>query len=254
MSTIDHVTIRAGDRDSMVKFYDGAFDLLDFAGDRHAGDAGVEWGDFSLAEADAERAPTEGLHIAFTADSRQLVDSWWRGMIDAGYRSDGEPGPRPQYRPDYYGAFVLDSQGNSVEAVTHARAREQNTGSIDHLWIRVEELEPITRFYGLIAPVLRLKPRDLGERYGLVAEAGSFTFTKGRPTRNLHLAIGVGDQQTVDAFYASAIAAGGRDYGAPGERPQYHPGYYGAFVLDPAGTNLEAVFHNRSVTSTSAAN
>ena len=102
--------------------------------------------------------------------------------------------------------------------------------------------------------MLRLKPRDLGARYGLVAEAGSFTFTEGRPTANLHLAIGVGDQQTVDAFYASAIAAGGRDYGAPGERPHYHPGYYGAFVLDPAGTNLEAVFHDRSATSTSASN
>jgi catechol 2,3-dioxygenase-like lactoylglutathione lyase family enzyme len=175
-------------------------------------------------------------------------------MVDASYRSDGEPGPRPQYSPDYYGAFVLDRQGNSVEAVTHARAREHETGSIDHLWIRVEELGPISRFYGLIAPVLGLKPRDLSERYGLVAEAGSFTFTEGRPTRNLHLAIGVADQQTVDAFYASAIAAGGRDNGAPGERPEYHPGYYGAYVLDPAGTNLEAVFHDRSVTSTSTAN
>jgi catechol 2,3-dioxygenase-like lactoylglutathione lyase family enzyme len=252
MSTIDHVTIRAGDRDSMVKFYDHAFDLLGFAGDRHAGDAGVEWGDFSLAEANAEQAPTEGLHIAFTADSQELVDSWWRGLIDAGYRSDGEPGLRPQYRPDYYGAFVVDGQGNSAEAVTHRGARERPTGLIDHLWIRVEELEPIRPFYGLIAPVLGLKARDLGERFGLVAEAGSFTFTEGRPTRNLHLAIGVGDQQTVDAFYASALAAGGRDNGAPGERPSHHPGYYGAYVIDPAGTNLEAVFHDRRLTSTSA--
>jgi catechol 2,3-dioxygenase-like lactoylglutathione lyase family enzyme len=253
MGTIDHVTIRAGELDSMVEFYDRAFDLLHFAGDRHSGDLGVEWGDFSLAEADAERSPTEGLHIAFTADSRELVDSWWSGMVDAGYRSDGEPGPRPQYRPDYYGAFILDVQGNSLEAVTHARAREHGRGSIDHVWIRVEELESIRRFYGSIAPVLGLKSRDLGERFGLVAEAGSFTFTEGRPTRNLHLAIGVGDQQTVDAFYASAIAAGGRDNGAPGERPEYHPGYYGAYVLDPAGTNLEAVFHDRSVTSMSSA-
>lgn len=252
MSTIDHVTIRAGDRDSMVKFYDGLFDLLDFAGDRHAGDAGVEWGDFSLAEADAQRPPTEGLHIAFTADSRELVDSWWRGMIDAGYRSDGEPAPRPQYRLDYYGAFVLDGQDNSAEAVTYGGARERATGLIDHLWIRVQELEPIRRFYGLIAPVLGLNARDLGERFGLVADAGSFTFTEGRPTRNLHLAIGVGDQQTVDAFHASALAAGGRDNGAPGERPHYHPGYYGAYVIDPAGTNLEAVFHDRSLTSTFA--
>jgi hypothetical protein len=170
-------------------------------------------------------------------------------MVDAGYRSDGEAGPRPQYSPDYYGAFVLDRQGNSVEAVTHTRAREQNTGSIDHLWIRTKELEPIRRFYALVAPVLGLKRCDLGERYGLVAEAGSFTFTGGPPTRNLHLAVGVGDQQIVDAFYTSAIVAGGRDNGKPGERPEYHPGYYGAYVLDPAGTNLEAVLHDRGVTS-----
>jgi hypothetical protein len=56
----------------------------------------------------------------------------------------------------------------------------------------------------------------------------------------------------VDAFYASALAAGGRDNGAPGERPSYHPGYYGAYVIDPAGTNLEAVFHDRRLTSTFA--
>ncbi|OMG07840.1 glyoxalase [Actinomyces naeslundii] len=47
----------------------------------------------------------------------------------------------------------------------------------------------------------------------------------------------------VDAFYEAALAAGGTDNGAPGERPHYHPGYYGAFVLDPDGNNLEAVFH-----------
>src|SRR4029453_12489377 len=145
------------DRDSMVKFYDRVFDLLEFAGDRHAGDAGVEWGDFSLAEADSERGPTEGLHIAFTADSRQLVDSWWGGLVDAGYRSDGEPGLRPQYRPDYYGAFVLDGHGNSVEAVTHARAREEEVGASDHLWIRVRDIVESRLFYETVAPVVGLR-------------------------------------------------------------------------------------------------
>ena len=51
------------------------------------------------------------------------------------------------------------------------------------------------------------------------------------------------DQATVDAFYPAAMAAGGTDNGAPGLRPEYHPGYYGAFVLDPDGHNIEAVFH-----------
>ena len=51
------------------------------------------------------------------------------------------------------------------------------------------------------------------------------------------------DRETVDAFHAAALAAGGTDNGAPGPRPIYHPGYYGAFVLDPDGNNVEAVCH-----------
>jgi catechol 2,3-dioxygenase-like lactoylglutathione lyase family enzyme len=249
MGTIDHVTIRVTDLAAARAFYERAFELLGFGGQRHEGDLGIEWGDFSISEADAERPPTEGLHIAFTADSQALVDSWWRGMIDAGYRSDGAPGGRPQYRPDYYGAFVLDGQGNSVEAVTHGGARDRLTGLIDHLWIRVAELEPIKRFYTEIASTVGLKARDLGERFGLVAEAGSFTFLEGPPTRNLHLAIGVGDRKTVEKFHEAGLAAGGRDNGEPGERPHYHAGYYGAYIIDPGGINLEAVFHDRSLTS-----
>ena len=250
MGTIDHVTIRVTDLATTRAFYERVFELLGFNGERHESDLGVEWDDFSIVEANPERAATQGLHIAFTADSPELVDRWWRGITEAGYRSDGEPGLRPQYRPDYYGAFVLDGQGNSVEAVTHAGARERLTGEIDHLWIRVEELEPIKRFYENIAPTVNLKARDLGERFGLVAEARSFTLLEGPRTHNLHLAIGVDDQRTVERFHEVALAAGGRDYGGPGERPQYHPGYYCAYVLDPAGTNLEAVFHDRTLTST----
>ena len=59
----------------------------------------------------------------------------------------------------------------------------------------------------------------------------------------LHIAIATKDRAAVDAFHRAALAAGGRDNGAPGLRPQYHPGYYGAFVLDPDGHNVEAVCH-----------
>jgi catechol 2,3-dioxygenase-like lactoylglutathione lyase family enzyme len=59
----------------------------------------------------------------------------------------------------------------------------------------------------------------------------------------VHVAFGVGSRALVDAFYEAAIAAGGRDNGAPGLRPHYHPDYYGAFVLDPDGHNIEAVCH-----------
>jgi catechol 2,3-dioxygenase-like lactoylglutathione lyase family enzyme len=58
-----------------------------------------------------------------------------------------------------------------------------------------------------------------------------------------HVAFASADRSTVDAFHRAALAAGGRDNGAPGLRPQYHPNYYGAFVLDPDGYNIEAVCH-----------
>jgi catechol 2,3-dioxygenase-like lactoylglutathione lyase family enzyme len=59
----------------------------------------------------------------------------------------------------------------------------------------------------------------------------------------LHIAFTAKSRAVVDAFHAAAIAAGGKDNGPPGPRPQYHPGYYGAFVLDPDGHNIEAVIH-----------
>jgi catechol 2,3-dioxygenase-like lactoylglutathione lyase family enzyme len=66
------------------------------------------------------------------------------------------------------------------------------------------------------------------------------------PTRPaLHVAFRAADRATVDAFHAAALAAGGRNNGLPGLRPQYHPDYYGAFVLDPDGHNIEAVCHTK---------
>jgi catechol 2,3-dioxygenase-like lactoylglutathione lyase family enzyme len=66
---------------------------------------------------------------------------------------------------------------------------------------------------------------------------------EGRLKATLHVAIAADDRDTVDAFHRAALAAGGHDNGAPGVRPQYHPNYYGAFVLDPDGHNIEAVCH-----------
>jgi catechol 2,3-dioxygenase-like lactoylglutathione lyase family enzyme len=64
-------------------------------------------------------------------------------------------------------------------------------------------------------------------------------------TVNLHLAFPAPDRATVDALHRAAVEAGFRDNGGPGERAEYHAGYYGAFVLDPDGNNVEAVFHDR---------
>ena len=67
----------------------------------------------------------------------------------------------------------------------------------------------------------------------------------GPSTEGLHIAFAASDDEAVDAFHSAATAAGYADHGAPGERPQYHDGYYAAYVLDPDGTNVELVNHHR---------
>jgi catechol 2,3-dioxygenase-like lactoylglutathione lyase family enzyme len=70
-----------------------------------------------------------------------------------------------------------------------------------------------------------------------------FWVAEREPSGPVHIAFASPDRATVDAFHAAALAAGGRDNGPPGLRPHYHPSYYGAFVLDPDGNNVEAVCH-----------
>jgi catechol 2,3-dioxygenase-like lactoylglutathione lyase family enzyme len=80
---------------------------------------------------------------------------------------------------------------------------------------------------------------------GISGQDRGFTLLRGEPTANVHIAFPVADDDAVREFYRVAVAAGYRDNGGPGERSIYHPGYYGAFVLDPDGNNIEAVNHNR---------
>jgi catechol 2,3-dioxygenase-like lactoylglutathione lyase family enzyme len=240
----DHVTIRVSDHAASVRFYETVLGSIGL--DKTATD---EWEDFSFYQRDE---PTTGLHIGFCAWSRDDVDRFWRTGVDAGFQSDGEPGMRSEYRADYYGSFLLDPDGNSVEAVNHGGMRKR--GNIDHLWIRVPDLAAASSFYEELSPYtgFRLKSRPAG-RVHFDGDGTSFALVDDeRPnTRNLHIAFGSDasddiTNETVDAFHAAAIAAGYADNGEPGERPQYHPGYYAAFVLDPAGTNVEVVCHNRT--------
>jgi catechol 2,3-dioxygenase-like lactoylglutathione lyase family enzyme len=243
LATIDHVTVRVADLAASRDFYARVFELLPYTGDADGGGF-LEWDDFSLAEADGDHPPTRGAHIAFTAESRAGVDAWWQALTSGGYRDDGGPGPRPQYSESYYGAFLRDPDDNSIEAVHHDSVTTEQ-GLIDHLWIRVRDLGSAKRFYAGIAPAVGLRVDDRGDRAQFRAEGASFTILEGPPTENLHLAFGVPDLSTVADFHRAGLAAGGRDNGGPGERPEYHPGYYGAYVLDPDGNNIEAVFHRR---------
>ena len=110
----------------------------------------------------------------------------------------------------------------------------------DHIHLRVRDIEASKRFYaGALEP---LGLGIVGEGDGWFSADELFVSDDGPPTADLHFALQASDRETVDRFYEAALAAGGRDNGAPGER-SYHPGYYGAYVLDPDGTSVEAVYH-----------
>ena len=240
----DHVGIHVSDGEAWVRFYDTVLAALGIEKD-HGDEQLAEWGDFALSPATAERPVTRGVHIGFAAPSREHVDAFWRAGTAAGYRDDGEPGPRPQYSEDYYGGFLLDPDGNSAEAVHHGDAHARD--AVDHVWIRVADVAAAKRFYETVAPFAGYRLTD--EVAGRASFGNGLSFsvvTDERPrTENLHVAFKAPDDATVDAFHRAALDAGYRDNGAPGERPEYHPGYYGAFVLDPDGTNVELVHHNR---------
>ncbi len=237
--------IRVADPAESKRFYETVFAPLGIETEHDEGWL-VEWDDFCFSAAEADRPPTRGLHVGFVAPSREHVDEFWRAGTRAGYADDGEPGPRPQYRDDYYGSFLRDPDGNSAEAVHHGDVREP--GHIDHLWIRVADVAAATRFYRTIEPYSGFAFAH--ERDGLAhfrGRGGSFSLVAdgGGATERVHVAFPAGENATVDAFHRAAMEAGYRDHGGPGERPQYHAGYYGAFVLDPDGNNVEVVCHNR---------
>ncbi len=121
---------------------------------------------------------------------------------------------------------------------------------IDHIGIRVSDYARSKAFYeAALAPlgitvVMEVPPEHGGPYAGLGRDGKpEFWFGAGPIAPTLHVAFSAASRADVDAFYEAAIAAGGADHGAPGERPQYRPGYYGAFVLDPDGYNVEAVCH-----------
>lgn len=241
----DHVTIRVADRAASESVY---ATLLETLGREttYSTHAFAEWRDFSLSQSDDDHPVTRNLHIGFVAPSREQVDAFWEEGRAAGLADDGAPGPRREYMEDYYGAFLRDPDGNSVEAVHDGMLRTD--GIVDHLWLRVADVAAASAFYKTIRPAVGYAVRHDGpERATFRAPAGggSLTLVPGDLlTENVHIAF-PGREDQVRRFHADALAAGYRDNGAPGERPQYHPGYDAAYVLDPDGNNVEVVDHHR---------
>jgi len=121
---VDHLTLPVADLAASRAFYAAVFAAL---GWREESVEGLPtWGppgaaDFSIAEG---AAPPAGMHLAFLADDRDGVDGFHAAGLAAGGRDNGRPGPRPKYHEGYYAAFLLDPDGNNVEAVLHERPHE----------------------------------------------------------------------------------------------------------------------------------
>ena len=125
---------------------------------------------------------------------------------------------------------------------------------LDHIGIAISDIRRSEAFYAIALAPLNIsklyeygpgKTDSGGTAIGFGNDMKPFFWIgdKERVGEGTHVAFTAPDRASVDAFYKAAIAAGGRDFGAPGLRPKYHPNYYGAFVLDPDGINVEAVCH-----------
>jgi catechol 2,3-dioxygenase-like lactoylglutathione lyase family enzyme len=227
----DHVAIRVPSRAAAQPVFERLLTELDIAQTRNSPSVAL-WNDFLLAEVKDERPVTRGAHLAFVAPSRDGVEGFWRAGIDAGLRDDGQ--------------FLRDAEGNSFEAVH--RDTQRAGGAIDHVVIRVAGLGASTAFYRTVAANAGYDVSSEGPDRTTFAEGASgssFSLVPGPPTKNLHIAFR-GDEDAVRRFHDESVAAGYRDNGEPGERPQYHPGYYASFVLDPDGNNIELVNHDHT--------
>jgi len=117
---------------------------------------------------------------------------------------------------------------------------------IDHLQLVVNDLKKSQKFYEAVFGVLQIPMGGTGDSFFWADEL--FVSTKdsqaaaGQLTGRVHLAFQAKNEEQVKAFYNAGLEAGGKDNGKPGPRP-YHPGYYAAFLLDPDGNNIEAVYH-----------
>src|SRR5947208_1714167 len=139
-SVFDHVGVHNSDLAASERFYRTVLSALGVE-PSYAGTDMVGWDDWWIGTTDREHPATRGLHVGFRAPDRARVDAFWQAGVDAGYRGDCAPKPRTHHGPTCYGASVLDPDGNSVAAVHDDREGRVPDGRIDHLWIRVRDLQ-----------------------------------------------------------------------------------------------------------------
>jgi catechol 2,3-dioxygenase-like lactoylglutathione lyase family enzyme len=240
----DHITLRVTNLAEASHAFGAVLDELEFEQTINT-PSFSGWGNFILTQTDDEHPIARRVHIAFIAATPAHVDRFARAGAEAGFADDGPAGRRPDYADDYYAAFLRDGAGNGFEAVH--RSGERPRGNIDHVAIRVGDVEAATAFYSTIGPAAGLTIRrqaDDRAAFRVGESDGGFAVIAGEPTQYVHVAFS-GDDDDVRRFHADATSAGYRSNGEPGERSRYHDGYYAAFVLDPDGNNIEVVNQHR---------
>lgn len=124
---------------------------------------------------------------------------------------------------------------------------ERSEPMIDHMTLPVSDFQKSKKFYETVLAPLEyvniMEFEDMVCGFGVQGKPDFWISSETRPGHSYHIAFRAKDRATVRAFYEAALAAGARDNGAPGPRPMYHPNYYGAFVYDLDGHNIEAVCH-----------
>ena len=204
----------------------------------------AEWDDFSSrADGARDAAPAHRL----LRPQHELVDAFHRAGVEAGFTDDGAPGPRPQYAPSTTAPSCSTPTATASRPCTlDERAR---AGQIDHLWLRAADVA--TR-HALLRHDRARRRASRSARTARPRAAGRPTAARSRsspasePTEHVHIAFAARRRRarstpSTRPRSPPATATTAR----PASAPIYHPGYYGAFVLDPDGHNVEAVNHNR---------
>ncbi|MGI9464087.1 MAG: VOC family protein [Aestuariivirgaceae bacterium] len=198
---------------------------------------------------------SNGYHIAFNAPDEETVDRFHAAALAHGGLDDGAPGLRPEYAPDYYGAYVRDPDGNKLQAVCYTSGRRAGrTGDIiSHITIGHGDLERERAFYSAaLAPLgiteLPEEGDEVSAGFGLAGFELPVVYIQppfdGRPAtrgNGTHTAFAAPSREAVAKFHTAALAHGGTCDGPPGPRPHHSENYYAAYVLDQVGNKLQAV-------------
>ena len=206
----------------------------------------IRWNEFLIAAADP--TPTQHVHIAFGAPSRQLVDRAWQACVDAGYGTTVLPGATP-VQARLLRRVPARSRRQQRRGRPHDDVRPGN--NVDHLWVGVRDLEASRRFYDLISRFTGIRPGrrwEAGVQYRGAWATCSFVGDGRRPPSGCTWHSPRRTAARLRSSTAPPRRRATRTTGA-GRAPEYHPGYYAAFVLAPDGTNVESVFHGPGLTS-----